>query len=440
MDKQLNKFNDDLTKNKKLLTLNCGSSSIKHSLWLMPEYKMLCNGIIDRISSNNSEIIFNANHGINFEHRVRIDSYENAINLVLNALIDPKNMVLKSLSEVDAVVHRVVHGGLKFRNSTIINNTVSKEIENLIDIAPLHNPHNLLGIKSVMKAMPSIPQIAVFDTAFFSNMPPHTHIYGVPYEWFEKHRIRKYGFHGSSHLYVSRRASVMLGKEPSKINIIVLHIGNGVSITAIKNGIAYDQSMGFTPLEGAIMGTRCGDIDPSIPLYVIEKEGLTTRDMFIILNQKSGILGITGRYSDRRDLIKAVERGDEKAQLALDLECYRLKKYIGAYFAALGTLDAIVFTAGVGEHSSIHREKVCSNLNELGIELDKQKNEQAIGDMEQDISSQDSLVRIFVIPTHEELVLIEDAFAILKGNYTDPNSFKYTFQDKNFSAKTINQT
>jgi len=433
----LDKFNY-LTKNKKLLTLNCGSSSIKYSLWVIPEYKMFCNGIIDRINSDNSKIVFNTNHGINFEHNVRIESYMHAINLVLNVLIDPKNRVLKSLSEVDAVVHRVVHGGLKFRNSTIINNVVLKEIENLINIAPLHNPHNLLGIKSVMKAIPSIPQIAVFDTAFFSNMPPHTHIYGVPYEWFDKYGIRKYGFHGSSHLYVSRRASVMLGKEPSKTSIIVLHIGNGVSITAIKNGIAYDQSMGFTPLEGAIMGTRCGDIDPSIPLYVMEKEGLTARDMFLILNKKSGILGITGRYSDRRDLVEAVQTGDEKARLALDLECYRLKKYIGAYFAALGTLDAIVFTAGVGEHSSIHREKVCRNLRELGIELDKQKNEQAIGEIEQDISSQDSRIRIFVIPTREELVLIEDAFAILKGNYTDPDSFKYTFQERNFSASIQN--
>jgi acetate kinase len=404
----------------------------------MPEYKMLCNGIIDRISSNNSKIVLNADHGINFEHNVRIDSYENAINLVLNTLIDPKNTVLKSLSEVDAVVHRVVHGGLKFRNSTIINNAVLKEIENLIDIAPLHNPHNLLGIKSVMKAIPGIPQIAVFDTAFFSNMPQHTHIYGVPYEWFDKYGIRKYGFHGSSHLYVSRRASVMLGKEHSEINIIVLHLGNGVSITAIKNGVAYDQSMGFTPLEGAIMGTRCGDIDPSIPLYVMEKEGLTARDMFLILNKKSGILGITGRYSDRRDLIEAVKRVDKKARLALDLECYRLKKYIGAYFAALGILDAIVFTAGVGEHSSIHREKVCSDLNELGIELDKQKNERAISNLEQDISSQDSRIRIFIIPTHEELVLIEDAFAILKGNYADPDSFKYIFQEKTFNTRILN--
>jgi acetate kinase len=433
----LDKFNR-LTKKKKLLTLNCGSSSIKYSLWSIPEYKMFCNGIIDRINSNNSKIVFNTNQGINFERSLRIDSYEHAINLVLNVLIDPKNKVLKSLLEVDAVVHRVVHGGSKFRNSTIINSAVLKEIENLIDIAPLHNPHNLLGIKSVMKAMPNIPQIAVFDTAFFSNMPPHTHIYGVPYKWFDKYGIRKYGFHGSSHLYVSRRASVMLDKDPSKTSIIVLHMGNGVSIAAIKNGVAYDQSMGFTPLEGAIMGTRCGDIDPSIPLYMMEKEELTTRDMFMILNQRSGILGITGRYSDRRDLIEAIEHGDEKARLALDLECHRLKKYIGAYFAALGILDAVVFTAGVGEHSSIHREKVCSNLEELGIELDKQKNEQATGDVEQDISSQDSRIRIFVIPTHEELVLIEDAFAILKGNYTDPNSFKYIFQEKNFNTSILN--
>ncbi|WP_455276273.1 acetate kinase [[Eubacterium] cellulosolvens] len=429
----MNQFND-LTKNKKLLTLNCGSSSVKYSLWLMPEYKMVCNGVIDRIGSNNSGIVLNTKHGINFEHGVKIDSNEHAINLVLDVLIDPKNKILNSLSEIDAVVHRVVHGGLKFRSSTIINNAVLKEIENLIGIAPLHNPHNLLGIKTVMKAIPNIPQIAVFDTAFFSKIPPYAHMYGVPYEWFDKYRIRKYGFHGSSHLYVSRRASVMLGKEPSKTNIIVLHIGNGVSITAIKNGIAYDQSMGFTPLEGAIMGTRCGDIDPSIPLYVMEKEGLTARDMSLILNKKSGILGITRRYSDRRDLVEAVQHGDEKARLALDLECYRLKKYIGAYFAALGILDAIVFTAGVGEHSSIHREKVCSNLQELGIKLDKQKNKQVTGDVEQDISSKDSLIRIFVIPTREELVLIEDAFAILKGNYTNPDSFEYFFQKKNFSA------
>ena len=259
--------------------------------------------------------------------------------------------------------------------------------------------------------------MAVFDTSFFTTMLPHVFIYGLPYDWYEKYHIRKYGVHGTSHRYVSRRAAILLGKKPHEVNIITLHVGNGVSITAVKSGVAYDHSMGFTPLEGAVMGTRCGDIDPGIPLYVIGQEKMGYQDMEDILNRKSGLLGISGKYVDRRDILKAMKAGDERAKLSFEVECYRLRKYIGSYAAGMGGVDAIVFTAGVGENSFLHRQKVCNGLEFLGIRLDYKKNKQAVGgQQEMEISSSSSRVKVFVIPSNEELIIAEDTFELLKSN------------------------
>ncbi len=266
-----------------------------------------------------------------------------------------------------------------------------------------------------MNLVPNIPQVAIFDTAFFSTMPAHAYTYAVPYQWYEKYGVRKYGFHGSSHSYVSRRAAELLGKTPSEINVITLHIGNGVSVTAVKKGVAYDHSMGFTPLEGAVMGTRSGDLDVGVALHIMEKENLTHTQMSDILNKKSGLLGITGKYVDRRDVIKAAEDGDDRAKLAIEVECHRLKKFIGAYAAAMGGIDAVVFTAGVGENSSLYRGKICEGLEFLGIQIDPQKNMQAIGgEVEMDISRSNSRVRIYVIPTNEELIFVREVVKILR--------------------------
>jgi acetate kinase len=279
-----------------------------------------------------------------------------------------------------------------------------------------------------MEAMPNIPHFAVFDTAFLSTLPPHTYMYGIPYEWYEKFDVRKYGFHGTSHLYVSRRAAALLGRKPSEVNVITVHIGNGVSITAVKKGATYDHSMGFTPLEGAVMGTRCGDIDPAIPLVMMRQLNVNADDMEKILNTKSGLLGITGKYVDRRDIRKAAKEGDERSRLAIDVECYRLRKHIGAYVAAMNGTDCIVFTAGVGENSPLYREKICENLNSLGIAIDKEKNEQAVGAGEREIGSRESRVKIFVIPTNEELVFAEDAVTLLQNRYDIHTQFEYEFQ------------
>jgi acetate kinase len=265
-----------------------------------------------------------------------------------------------------------------------------------------------------MRLVPNVPHVAVFDTAFLASLPQHVHIYGLPYEWYEKYRVRKYGFHGTSHLYVSRRAAALLGKKPSDVNIITLHIGNGVSVTAVRKGVAFDHSMGFSPLEGAVMGTRCGDIDPAIVFYIMRRENLTPAQMEEILNKKSGLLGITGKYVDRRDIVEAANRGDLRARLAVDIECYRLKKFIGAYAAAMNGLDAVVFTAGAGENSPLHRARICENLELLGIALDPAKNEDAVQGKEMEIGTPESRCKIFVIPTDEERMIAETVVELLQ--------------------------
>ncbi|MCK4232452.1 acetate kinase, partial [candidate division WOR-3 bacterium] len=336
--------------------------------------------------------------------------------------------VLSDISEISAVGHRVVHGGEKFAKSVRITDESLQAFKDLCPLAPLHNPPNVQGIEAAMEVLPNVPHIAVMDTAFLQTMPATSYTYAVPYEWYEKYRVRRYGFHGTSHLYVSKRASVMLSKKPEEINLITCHIGNGVSFTAIKNGKSFDHSMGFTPLEGLVMGTRSGDIDPAIIGYIAEKEGLTAQQVINILNKKSGILGITGKYVDRRDVHKAMEEGEGQAELAFKIECYRAKKYLGAYLAALGHTDAIVFTAGVGEKGWEMREEICRGLEELGVKIDPERNRQATSrNHEFVISTDSSPVKIFVIPTDEELVFVEDVVGILEGTYGKPD-FHYSFE------------
>jgi acetate kinase len=303
----------------------------------------------------------------------------------------------------------------------------------LAGLAPLHNPPNIMGIEAAMELLPDIPHAAIMDTAWHQTMPPYVYTYAVPYEWYEKYGIRRYGFHGTSLLYVAKRAAVLLGKDPFACNLISCHIGNGVSVNAVKNGLSYDTSMGFTPLEGAIMGTRAGDHDAALDFYVMQKKGYSSKEMDNILNKKSGLWGITGKYVDRRDVIKAAKKGEKRAELAVEMEVYRLKKYIGAYTAVLGRLDALVFTAGVGEMSAHIRGKLLEGLEILGIKFDPEKNKSArTRNLESDISAADSPIKIFVIPTDEELVFVEDVVALLKGTYDIHTNFMYTFQEKDY--------
>ncbi len=408
----------------KVLTLNCGSSSVKYALLDMPDRVKLCHGIVDRVTVGKS-FIKHSKRGLkeaNITHR-ECPTHAVAIDLVLQHLSDRDMGGVTDLSEIRAVGHRVVHGGERFKECTLINEEVMKEVEACSSLAPLHNPANLAGIRAIIPLMPQTPQFAVFDTAFFTTMPPHIFIYGVPYEWYEKYHIRRYGFHGTSHRYVSKRAARLLKKDPGEMNIITLHVGNGVSITAVKRGLAYDHSMGFTPLEGAVMGTRCGDIDPAIPLYVMGREALRSDEMEDILNRRSGLLGITGRYSDRREILKAMEEGDERAKLSFDIEYYRLKKYIGAYAAAMGGVDAIVFTAGAGENSFLHRATVMEGLEFMGAKIDQEKNRQAaLEEREAEISTESSRVKVFVIPTDEELAVAENVWSFLKGDNRKPGT------------------
>ncbi len=391
-----------------ILALNCGSSSVKYKLYHWEKRQTLTQGIVERI-------------GIDCpDHRTALKQIVGTLNA----------------AEISAVGHRVVHGGEKFKSSVLINEEVLAAIKAVQDLAPLHNPPNIAGIEAAQEILPAVPHIAVFDTAFHQTMPEASFLYAVPYEWYGMYGVRRYGFHGTSHLYVSRRAAVLLGKKPMETNLITMHIGNGVSITAIKEGVSVDTSMGLTPLEGAVMGTRCGDIDPAIILFMIEKEGFYAEELDAILNKKSGLLGITGKYMDRRDVEKAAEEGDRRAQLAIRIEAYRLRKYIGAYTAALERVDAVVFTAGAGELNWKLREKVLEDLGALGIVLDKNRNEAAVSrEKESLISNDGSAVKVFVIPTDEEIVFIEDVVAILEGRYETHTHFTYSFEDPKYKRK-----
>lgn len=417
-----------------VLTLNCGSSSVKYQLYRWSEKRILAKGIVERVTIGGSFI----KHEVPGRDTVKIQSdcptHKEAIELILKTLTDPEIGVIKDVKEVKAVGHRVVHGGEKFNKSVLITDEALRTFEELQDLAPLHNPPNIMGIRAAMAVLPDVPHVAIMDTAWHQTMPEHAFIYALPREWYEKYHIRRYGFHGTSFLYVAKRAAVLLGKNPFETNVVIAHLGNGASIDAVKNGISVDTSMGFTPLEGLVMGTRAGDHDAAIDLYMMDKLGLSVKEMNDILNKKSGVFGITnGKYTDRRDVEIAAEQGDRLAQLAIDIETYRLKKYIGAYMAVLGRVDAIVFTAGVGEMGPIFREKSLEGLENLGVSVDKRKNNLSLTrNAETDITGADSKVKVFVIPTDEELVMTEDTVAIMEGRYDIHTKFTYSFQDPHY--------
>lgn len=408
----------------KILALNCGSSSVKYQLYDTSANKLLAKGSLERIGFVGTFITHQTKHQ---KHRLECDcsNHKDAVNMVFKFLTDEEFGVIKELSEIDAVGHRIVHGGELFSKSVLIDDNVIKGIDSLSSLAPLHNPPNLQGILAMKALLPEVAQVAVFDTAFHQTMPETAYMYAIPLKWYEKYGVRKYGFHGTSHLYVTRRAAAILKKDIKDTNFISLHIGNGVSVTACKGGKSIDTSMGFTPLDGAIMGTRCGSIDPAVPLFMIDKEGFSSEEVNTILNKRSGVLAVTGRYTDRRDIARNASEGDKFCQLAQDMEAYKLKKLIGEYYAILGRLDGIIFTAGVGENSAVARKLVCDGLEHFGILLDDEKNNNTSG--ETIISKDDSPVKIFMIPTNEEIVIIEDVSAILNGTF-DNEDFKYSFE------------
>lgn len=417
-----------------ILCLNCGSSSAKYRVYDWDNKTTLATGIVERVTVGGSFCV----HEIPGKEQIKIQhdckDHKEAIKLVIDTLTNSEYGVIKDLSSITAVGHRVVHGGEKFAKSVVITPEVLNTFKELADLAPLHNPPNILGIEAAQELMPKIPHMAIMDTAWHQTMPKHVYTYALPYEWYEKYGVRRYGFHGTSFLYVAKRAAVLMEKDPFECNFIACHIGNGVSVNAIKQGVSYDTSMGLTPLEGMVMGTRAGDHDPAIGLFMMGKEQKTAKEMDSMLNKKSGVFGITGKYTDRRDVEKAAQEGDERAQLALDIECYRITKYLGAYNFALGKVDAIIFTAGVGEMSDIIRGKALDGLSHLGIEYDKEKNAiTRTRNAESDITGKNSKVKIFVIPTDEERVFIEDVAALHEGKYDIHTNFTYKFQQPDYT-------
>ena len=398
-----------------LLTINSGSSSLKYSLYETESFKLLTLGRVERIGLI-SPTIFYKKDDQEIKKEVQCNDHREALELILNLLMSSEKPLILALSDVYAVVHRVVHGGERFMEDTIINDEVESIIEKLSALAPLHNPPNLQGIQACRKLLPKVPHVAVFDTAFHNTMPNYAFRYAIPSEWYDTKKFRRYGFHGTSVEYVSQRAIRLLGVQNSS-RIIVLHLGNGASITAVKDGKSIDTSMGLTPLEGLIMGTRSGDLDPGLILAMIRSKKLTVDQLDHLLNKESGLLGLTGKFRDMRDIEASVKSGDPLALLTLEMASYRIKKYIGAYYTILGGLDAIIFTAGIGEKSSYFRTMIMDGLEVLGALLDKKKNnEVATRDEETSISRSDSKVDILVIPTNEELMMAQKAFNLIRNS------------------------
>ncbi|SCH12349.1 MULTISPECIES: acetate kinase [unclassified Romboutsia] len=397
----------------KVLVLNCGSSSLKYQLIDMSNEAVLCVGLVERIGIEGS-ILKQEKDGVEGKYIVEqpMKNHEDAIKLVLDAVLDPTYGGVKEMSEIEAVGHRVVHGGEKFASSVVITEEVENTIKECIDLAPLHNPANIMGIDACKAILPGVPMVAVFDTAFHQTMPKKSYLYGLPHELYSKYGVRRYGFHGTSHKYVSQRAAAMLGKNIEDVKIITCHLGNGASIAAVDGGKCVDTSMGFTPLEGLIMGTRCGDIDPAIIPFLMRKENLDADGIDNVMNKQSGVYGMTGISSDFRDIEDAASKGDEKAQVALDAYAQRVKKYIGSYAAEMNGVDAVVFTAGVGENGIDMREAIASNMEFLGMKLDKEANK--VRGKERVISTEDSAVKILLIPTNEELMIARDTVALVK--------------------------
>lgn len=394
-----------------VLVINCGSSSLKYQVIDSESEKVLAKGLCERIGID-GRMSYKPANGEKEEKEVPMADHKQAIQLVIDALTDPQKGVLKSLSEIGAVGHRVVHGGEKFASSTILNDEVLKTIEECNDLAPLHNPANLIGIRACQELMPNVPMVGVFDTAFHQTMPEKAYMYGIPYEYYEKYKIRRYGFHGTSHSFVSKKTAEVLGKDYGALKTIVCHLGNGASVSAVLNGKSVDTSMGLTPLEGLIMGTRSGDLDPSIIEFIANKEDLSTSEVLNILNKKSGIYGMTGGLSDFRDVRSAKNNGDKRAQMTYDAFVYRIAKYIGAYVAAMNGVDAITFTAGMGENAGDLRTSICAYLGYLGITLDETAN-----DTHEDykvISTPDSKVKVLYVATNEELAIARETVALVK--------------------------
>ena len=393
----------------KILVINCGSSSLKFQLIDSESEKVLAKGLCERIAIDGSMITYQPAGGEKEKTVTPMADHTEAIRLVLDALTNEKTGVVKDLSEIDAVGHRVVHGGERFSESVVVDDDVIKAIEDCSDLAPLHNPANLIGIHACRKLMPNVPMVVVFDTAFHQTMPQEAYLYGLPYEYYEKYKVRRYGFHGTSHSYVSKKAAELLGKKYEDLKIIVCHLGNGASVSAVKNGKCVDTSMGLTPLEGLIMGTRSGDIDPAIIEYIANKENKSIEEMLTVLNKKSGVLGLS---SDFRDIENGYLAGDENAVRAMNTFCYRVLKYIGAYVAVMNGVDAICFTAGVGENGPIIRNIVCENLGYLGIELDQEANNKRGEDIV--ITTPESRTKVCVIPTNEELAIARETARLVK--------------------------
>ena len=398
----------------KILVLNCGSSSVKYKLIALSgnEQNILAEGGVEKVGLPDSFLKFKYN-GEKVTINASMPNHNVAIRIILDNLTSEKFGCIKNFDEIEAVGHRLVHGGEKFNSSVLINDEVIAKVKECYDLAPLHNPVNIAGVDAISEILPDVPQVGVFDTAFHQTMPSYAYMYGLPYEMYEKYGVRRYGFHGTSHRYVSRRACDFLGLEYEKQRIITCHIGNGGSITAIKDGKSVDTSMGMTPVEGLIMGTRCGDVDPGALLYIQQKEHLDHEGMQALINKKSGVAGLTGVSSDMRDIEKAVEEGYERAIMALNMYEYRITKYIGAYTAALGGVDVIVFTGGVGENQTGTRERICKQLAFLGIEFDVEKNKTRGEEIE--LSTPNSKVRVVVIPTDEEYMIARDTEAIVKA-------------------------
>ena len=388
----------------KILVINTGSSSIKYQLFDMEREEAIVTGLAEKIGEGDSILTQKTMNSsgstkTKVENRPLADHAE-GLSLIVDLLIDPQHGVIRDKSEIAAVGHRVVHGGEDFQSSTIITEKVIATVRKNIPLAPLHNPPNLIGIEVAKKLFPEAPQVAVFDTAFHHSLPERAYIYAVPYTLYSEHRVRRYGFHGTSHAYVTVTAAEFLKRAREEINLITIHLGNGASMTAVKNGRSVDTSMGLTPLEGLVMGTRSGDVDPALHYFLSENLGLSIKDIDMLLNKESGLKGLSGN-NDMREVEERAGNGDERARLALDVYAYRIKKYIGAYFAALGRLDAVVFTAGIGENSPLIRRMSCSDLGPLGISLDEKKNEER-SNIARDIASEDSRIRVLVIPTNEE--------------------------------------
>ena len=396
----------------KILVINAGSSSIKYQLIDMATEKVIAKGMCDRIGIAGGNFKLKADGREDYKVDIQMANHKEAVKLVLDALVSPEHGVIESLSEISAVGHRVLHGGEKFSGSVIVDEKVIAAIEECCELGPLHNPHNLTGIRACEAMMPGVPQVAVFDTGFHQTMPDYAYMYALPYEYYEKYRIRRYGFHGTSHRYVSLRAAEMLGRKDLKI--VTCHLGNGSSIAAVKDGKCFDTTMGLTPLEGIMMGTRCGSIDPAIIPLLMKKENLTPDEIDTIMNKKSGILGVSQVTSDNRDIEQGAKEGNERYQLIESMICHQLTKYIGGYAAAMGGVDAVVFTGGIGENNPHYRARVAEKLAFLGVELDEEINKKAMRTSEEFVlTTPDSKVKVLMIPTNEELMIAKDTLELV---------------------------